>query len=474
MVLLRKKNAMPIIERISKWMAERRSSDVTVTPFAGGSARIPSFGVSVNNGNALNITALYAGIRIISENIAAFPKNVKRETKEGWVNDKDHPAFGLIDHKPNPYTNKFDFWNCIVTWLVGWGNAYAIIKWGPGGVPKALYQVHPACVRVKLVEGKKWYQVQITTQGLTWLNGTYSDDDMLHFMLLTLDGIKGENPIVRNAMALSKNLAQEKFASEFYERGGQVKGVMEMDSHLGDDEYMTFMNHFGNVGGNFDTPLLEYGIKYKQLSIDPVAAQLIQSETFSVQDVARILNLPPHLLAELSHATYSNIEEQNIQFVQLSLRPTVKRLEVELESKLFVGTEANEYSVKFNLDGLMRGNTKDRAAFYHNAILDGYMSRNEVRGLEGLTNLDGLDILLYPQNESIVSNDSEANEVLLAERLGVGGTQSLVSILQDPALSDEQKKAMLKLLFGFTDEELDSLFPGGNKDKPKDEQEDNK
>lgn len=465
---------MPIFERISRWMAERRSSDVSVTPFAGGSARIPSFGVSVNNGNALNITALYAGIRIISENIAAFPKNVKRETKEGWVNDKDHPAFGLIDHKPNPYTNKFDFWNCIVTWLVGWGNAYAIIKWGPGGVPKALYQVHPACVRVKLVEGKKWYQVQITTQGLTWLNGTYSDDDMLHFMLLTLDGIKGENPIIRNAMALSKNLAQEKFASEFYERGGQVKGVMEMDSHLGDDEYMTFMNHFGNVGGNFDTPLLEYGIKYKQLSIDPVAAQLIQSETFSVQDVARILNLPPHLLAELSHATYSNIEEQNIQFVQLSLRPTVKRLEVELESKLFVGTEANEYSVKFNLDGLMRGNTKDRAAFYHNAILDGYMSRNEVRGLEGLTNLDGLDILLYPQNESIVSNDSEANEVLLAERLGVGGTQSLVSILQDPALSDEQKKAMLKLLFGFTDEELDSLFPGGNKDKPKDEQEDNK
>ena len=410
MVLLRKKNAMPIFERISKWMAERRSSDVTVTPFAGGSARIPSFGVSVNNGNALNITALYAGIRIISENIAAFPKNVKRETKEGWVNDKDHPAFGLIDHKPNPYTNKFDFWNCIVTWLVGWGNAYAIIKWGPGGVPKALYQVHPACVRVKLVEGKKWYQVQIITQGLTWLNGTYSDDDMLHFMLLTLDGIKGENPIVRNAMALSKNLAQEKFASEFYEKGGQVKGVMEMDSHLGDEEYMSFMNHFGNVGGNFDTPLLEYGIKYKQLSIDPVAAQLIQSETFSVQDVARILNLPPHLLAELSHATYSNIEEQNTQFVQLSLRPTVKRLEVELENKLFIGQETNEYSVKFNLDGLMRGNTDARTKYYHGAILDGYMTPNEARTLEGLERKEGLDYFLRPLNSEKVGEDNEENK----------------------------------------------------------------
>ena len=401
---------MPILERISRWMAERRSSDVAVTPFTGGKVAIPSFGVSVNNGNALNITALYAGIRIISENIAAFPKNVKRETSEGWVNDKNHPAFALIDHRPNPYTNKFDFWNCIVTWLVGWGNAYAIIKWGPGGVPKALYQVHPACVRVKLIDGKKWYQVQITTTGLTWLNGLYSDDDMLHFMLLTLDGIKGENPIVRNAMALSKNLAQEKFASEFYEKGGQVKGVMETDSHLGDEEYMTFMQHFGDVGHNFETPLLEYGIKYKQLSIDPVAAQLIQSETFSVQDVARILNLPPHLLAELSHATYSNIEEQNTQFVQLSLRPTVKRLEVELESKLFLGPEMGEYSVKFNLDGLMRGNTDARTKYYHGAILDGYMTPNEARTLEGLERKEGLDYFLRPLNSEKVGEDNNANK----------------------------------------------------------------
>jgi HK97 family phage portal protein len=141
--------------------------------------------------------------------------------------------------------------------------------------------------------------------------------------------------------------------------------------------------------------------------VDPVAAQLIQSETLSIQDIARILNLPPHLLGELSHATYSNIEEQNIQFVQLSLRPTVKRLEDELESKLFLGDDADRYSVKFNLDGLLRGNTKDRAQFYHNAILDGYMSRNEVRELEGFTHKDGLDEFLYPLNSGIVGKEND-------------------------------------------------------------------
>ena len=463
---------MPIFERISRLVTSKRSADTSVTPYVGPSTKIPRFGETVTNQSALNITALYAGIRIRSENIASFPKSVKMKTPDGWVDAPDHPAYKLINQRPNPYTNKFDFWNCINTWLDGWGNAYAIIKWR-GGEPEALYQVHPACVRVQVINDKKWYAVRVTDQGLSWLSGVYPDYQMLHFMLLTTNGIKGENPIIRNASALGKNVATERFASEFYEKGGNIKAVMETEGHMGDDDYNAFMRHFHESSRNYDTPLLEYGIKYKQLSVDPVAAQLIQSETLSIQDIARILNLPPHLLGELSHATYSNIEEQNIQFVQLSLRPTVKRLEDELENKLLIGDDINNYSIKFNLDGLLRGNTKDRAAFYHNAILDGYMSRNEVRELEGLVNLDGLDILLYPQNESLVSADAEANELLLAQKLGVGGTQSMVSIVQDPALTDEQKKAMLKLLFGFTDEELSSLFPGGSKPKPADEPEDN-
>jgi len=396
---------MPIFERISRWMAQRRSDDVTVSPFAGDGMKPPTFGVSVNNQSALNITALYAGIRIISENIASFPKYIKRLTSDGWVNDTKHPAFQLINQRPNSYTNKFDFWNCIITWLVGWGNAYAIIKWGPGGVPEALYQVHPSCVRITMVNGEKWYQVTQMDHNLTWQNGIYKDYQMLHFMLLTLDGIKGENPIIRNAMALGKSMATEKFASEFYEKGGQIKGIMETDGHFDDDTYLAWMKHYKNSARNFDVPLLEYGVKYKALAVDPVAAQLIQSELFSVQDVCRILNLPPHLLAELSHATYSNIEEQNTQFVQLSLRPSVKRVEVEADTKLFIGDDSGKYAIKFSLDGLMRGNTQARSAYYHNAILDGYMTPNEVRALEGMERADGLDTFLRPLNSAVVGEE---------------------------------------------------------------------
>lgn len=399
---------MPLFTKLSKWISERRG--VTVGPSNMAATLSPALrGLAVNNDSAMKITAFYAGIRLISENVAALPKTIRRFTDSGPVSSEDMPAYRLISIRPNPYTNAYDFWNAITTWLEGWGNAFAIIKWSNLGVPLALYQVHPSCVTVTVVNGRKWYKVVMDDPDLAFLNGTYSDDDMLHFMLVTLTGITGVNPVVYNALSLGKNLATEQFGAEFYEKGGNIKAVMEVDGSMGDDAYNQFMRHFKQSSANFETPLLEYGIKYKQLSVNPVAAQLIQSETFSLQDVCRILNIPPHMIGELSHATFSNIEHQTIQFVQYTLRPIVKRFEMEMESKLFASKDIGKYDVKFVLDGLLRGDTAARSAYYHNAILDGYMSRNEVRELEGLQHKEGLDEMLYPLNTGIVGKEEQTN-----------------------------------------------------------------
>lgn len=399
---------MPLFTKLSKWISERRG--VTVGPSNMAATLSPALrGLAVNNDSAMKITAFYAGIRLISENVAALPKSIRRFTDSGPVSSEDMPAYRLISIRPNPYTNAYDFWNAITTWLEGWGNAFAIIKWSNLGVPLALYQVHPSCVTVTVVNGRKWYKVVMDDPDLAFLNGTYSDDDMLHFMLVTLTGITGVNPVVYNALSLGKNLATEQFGAEFYEKGGNIKAVMEVDGSMGDDAYDTFMRHFKQSSANFETPLLEYGIKYKQLSVNPVAAQLIQSETFSLQDVCRILNIPPHMIGELSHATFSNIEHQTIQFVQYTLRPIVKRFEMEMESKLFASKDIGKYDVKFVLDGLLRGDTAARSTYYHNAILDGYMSRNEVRELEGLQHKEGLDEMLYPLNAGIVGKEEQTN-----------------------------------------------------------------
>lgn len=399
---------MPLFTKLSKWISERRG--VTVGPSNMAATLSPALrGLAVNNDSAMKITAFYAGIRLISENVAALPKTIRRFTDSGPVSSEDLPAYRLISIRPNPYTNAYDFWNAITTWLEGWGNAFAIIKWSNLGVPLALYQVHPSCVTVAVVNGRKWYKVVMDDPDLAFLNGTYSDDEMLHFMLVTLNGITGVNPVVYNALSLGKNLATEQFGAEFYEKGGNIKAVMEVDGSMGDDAYNQFMRHFKQSSANFETPLLEYGIKYKQLSVNPVAAQLIQSETFSLQDVCRILNIPPHMIGELSHATFSNIEHQTIQFVQYTLRPIVKRFEMEMESKLFASKDIGKYDVKFVLDGLLRGDTAARSTYYHNAILDGYMSRNEVRELEGLQHKEGLDEMLYPLNTGIVGKEEQSN-----------------------------------------------------------------
>lgn len=394
---------------VSRFKAAARAFRVdSKTNIVDGSHDV-DFGTTVDNQSALKNTAYYAGIRIIGENLASLPRSVKKWSERGIVKAPSHPLNRLL-HRPNDYTNGFAFWFTMALWLKDWGNAYALIERSDKGGAIALHQAHPSNVRVTMSNGRKWYKVRFDSADLSRLNGTYSDEDMIHVMEVSTNGITGINPVVYNCMALEKAAAQEKFAAEFYRKGGNIKAVMETDRNLGDDQYEAFMGHFQQAAQNFDTPLLEYGVKYKQLSVNPVAAQLLQSETLSIQDVCRILGIPPHMVADLSHATFSNIEHQTIQFVQYTLRPMVKRFEAELEEKLLFDSERDYYSIDFNLDGLLRGDTAARSAYYHNAILDGYLSRNEVRELEGFEYKEGLDDMLYPLNTGVVGKEINQEE----------------------------------------------------------------
>lgn len=410
------------IREVRRVMAEARKSGASTSDVAaavrkgilsstGGTGILGGtydFGTPVTNDSAMKLTAYYAAIRVRSENIASLPRTVKQRTEDGLVSVPEHPVWKLIRQKPNPYTNDFDFWFSINAALDGWGNAYAIIVRGTGGTPVALHQVHPKSVTVYIDgNGLKMYKVSDTDR--PFLNGVYLAEDMLHFMLVTYNGLIGVNPVVANAIALGKSLAVEKFSAEYYRKGGEVKAVLETEGSLGDTQYKNFMSHYSAAAENCGTPLLEYGIKYKPVGINPVAAALVQSETFSINDIARITNMPPHMLCEMTHSTFSNIEHQTLQFVTYSIRPTVKRLETELERKLLFDDEREDISIKFSLEGLLRGDTSARAAFYHSAINDGYMSRNEVRELEGLQHLDGLDDMLYPLNLGREGQDEPNN-----------------------------------------------------------------
>lgn len=399
---------MGIVSRIQRFIT--RSTGDSGSSFSDISTGAPgfSFAEGVTSRRALKYTALYAGIRLRAENIGSLPKTVQRSVDGIREDAAEHEVFRVL-HRPNGYTNGFNFWFMMNVWLDGWGNAYAVIERDGAGRVVALHQVHPSDVTVKMYKGEKWYKVQVSDMDFSWLNGVYRDYQMLHFMLVTYDGITGVNPIIENARAIGKGIAQQKFGLEYFDKGGNIKAVLETDKSLSDREFEEFRKHYNKQAQNFDTPILEYGIKYKSISVNPVAAQLIQSDTFSIQDISRILNIPPHMLGDLSHATFSNIEHQTIQFVQYSLRPTCKRIEVELEDKLFLDSERGRYHVKFVLDGLLRGDTAARVAYYHNAILDGWMSPNEAREMENMRAHEGLDYYNRPLNSERINEDGSVS-----------------------------------------------------------------
>lgn len=372
-----------------------------------GSGPIPSFrpgSMSVNTEQAMRFTAVYAAIRLRSETVASLPKTVFSIDDKGRHDARHHNVYKLIKYKPNGFMNVFTFWEYVNSCLEGWGNAYVIIRRDFRGDPVELIPVHPRLVTVVFRNARKWFVVV----GSRFFDGTYADEDMLHFFGMSMDGITGVNPIVYNASAISCGISAQDFGNEFFEQGGNVKSVLETDKTMGADVARDFARKFSQTK-NFGTPILDQGVKYKQVGIAPEAAQMLQTRTFALQDIARIFNLPPHMLADLSHATFSNIEHQDIQYAKYSIRPTVKRYEQEMDCKLFFESELGRYESKFNLNGLMRGDMTSRSNFYHNAVLDGWLSRNEVREMENMNRTEGLDDMLYPGNENIVGKETEQN-----------------------------------------------------------------
>lgn len=381
----------------------------------GYESPIPSFkigGISVSNDVAMRFTAVFAAIRLRSETVASLPKSVFALGDMGRIDARNHRVYKLLKYRPNGYMNIFSFWEYINACLDGWGNSFVIVRRDRSGDPAELIPVHPRLVTISLTRGRKWYIVV----GTRFYDGTYNDDDMLHFFSLSVDGIKGVNPIEYNSAAISSGISAQNFGNEFFEKGGNLKGIMETDKTMGDKDVASFMRAF-NTSQNFGVPLLDQGVKYKAIGIAPEAAQMLQTRNFALQDIARIFNVPPHLIADLSRATFSNIEHQDIQYAKYSIRPSVKRYETELDLKLFFEDEYGEYEIKFNLNGLMRGDMSTRSAYYHNAVLDGWMSRNEVREMESMNRMEGLDDMLYPGNENIVgkeantqNNDKDGNK----------------------------------------------------------------
>ena len=354
--------------------------------FMGGS----SAGKMVTERSAMQMTAVYACVRILSEAVAELPVHVYRYNEDGSKEKAiDHPLYLLLHDEPNPEMSSFVFRETLMTHLLLWGNAYAqIIRNGKGEII-ALYPLMPNKMTVDRDEhGKLFYEYQRSTDEALKDTGTVilSPRDVLHIPGLGFDGLVGYSPIAMAKNAIGLAIAAEEYGSKFYANGAAPSGVLEHPGTIKDPSRVreSWQNTFGGSGNANKVAVFEEGMKYTPISISPNEAQFLETRKFQINEIARIFRVPPHMVGDLEKSSFSNIEQQSLEFVKYTLDPWVVRWEQSIQRTLFTQDEKKSYFVKFNVEGLLRGDYASRMQGYATARQNGWMSANDIRELENL------------------------------------------------------------------------------------------
>lgn len=354
-------------------------------------------GVTVTATTAEKYSAVFGCVKIYEDVVGTLPIEVKAQDRVGKPSvDVDYLVKLL--RKPNDIHDPVSFWTLVLAWLQTNGNAVSVIKRGGFAEPLELIPVSWHSTNIRLTsKGIPVYFINDTEMGV---NGEFMPWEVLHFRINCRTPWIGRSPLTAAREAIGLGIAAEKFGSSYFKKGGNLKGVLETESTLSDDAFKVFKKRWDkqNTGmaGDHTTPLLEYGIKYKTIGINPNDAQFLETRVHQVQDVARFFGVPPSLIGENSRNTFTNGEQQNLQFLTYSVSPLCTRLESELEAKLLREVDREKVAIKFMLNSLQRGDMAARSNFGRTMTSSGIYTRNEIRVQEGLPPLPGLDVPLNP------------------------------------------------------------------------------
>ena len=355
--------------------------------FMGNSAA----GKNVNERSAMQMTAVYACVRILSEAIAGLPLHMYHYLEDGSKRKAiEHPIYHLLHDEPNPEMTSFVFRETLMTHLLLWGNGYCqIIRNGKGEVI-ALYPLMPNRITVdRDANGKLYYKYQKSSEDAPTMEGSnviLDSSDVLHIPGLGFDGLVGYSPIAMAKNAIGLAIAAEEYGSKFYANGAAPSGVLEHPGTLKDPARVreSWNAAFGGSSNSHKVAVLEEGLKYSPISISPNEAQFLETRKFQINEIARIFRVPPHMVGDLEKSSFSNIEQQSLEFVKYTLDPWVIRWEQALFKALLSEEEKKDYFFKLNVEGLLRGDYASRMNGYATARQNGWMSANDIRELEDL------------------------------------------------------------------------------------------
>lgn len=349
-------------------------------------------GKPVNERTAMQTTAVYACVRILAEAIASLPLHVYEYQDDGGKKlVHDHPLYYLLHDEPNPEMTSFVFRETLMSHLLIWGNAYAqIIRDGAGRV-LGLYPLLPDKMDVQRDDKGNIYYVYSRNSDENPMFKEYGNiklkaEDVLHIPGLGFDGLIGYSPIAMAKNAVGMTLACEEYGASFFANGANPGGVLEHPGVLKDPSKVreSWNSVYRGVSNAHKIAVLEEGMKYQQIGIPPEEAQFLETRKFQINEIARLYRIPPHMVGDLDKSSFSNIEQQSLEFVKYTLDPWVIRWEQSLQRSLLLPSEKGKYFIKLNVDGLLRGDYQSRMNGYAVGRQNGWFSANDIREMENM------------------------------------------------------------------------------------------
>lgn len=356
-------------------------------------------GVTVNTENAMEIGAVYACVRILSETISSLPIHVYQAVNGERRMASDHPLNAVLGSVSNSDMTAMELRELVMSSLCLHGNAYCYVQRDIRRQVVSLWPLQPEHMNIMRNEDG--------TLSYVWayknVSRMFTQDQIWRVCGLGKDGIVGLSPVSLAKEAMGISVSAEKSAARLFSNGQQTSMALEFDDQLTDEQVEVLRKQWSeNYSGsaNAHKPIiLESGMKAKSIGMTADDAQFLESRKWQIAEIARWFRVPLHMLNELDRATFSNIEHQSIEFVQHTIRPWLVRLEQTISRDLLTPREREQgYFVSHSVEGLLRGDTASRYEAYGKAIQDGWMNRNEVRRLENLNPAEGLDEYLTPLN----------------------------------------------------------------------------
>lgn len=357
-------------------------------------------GLAVTQGNAMTMSAVYGCVRIISESIAQLPIHIHRlrDDQRGSEIARDMQEDRLISLRPNPVMDASVFWETLIADVLLHGNAYAEIEFDQRGRAAALWPRKPDEIVLYQAEDESdlFYEYS-PSKGPRRIIPHYC---MLHLMGYSKNGMVGVPVIMLAAEAMALGLAAEEYAARYFGEGTNLGGFMETPGKLSQSAYDRLRHDmdekYKGLRRSHGVIILEEGLKYNPLAVDPEAAQLLQTRKFQTEEIARFFRVPLHMLQDLDRATFNNIEHMAIEFVTHCLMPWIKKIERAVNLKVLCGDP--KFFCKVNVDALVRGDIKSRYDAYAIGRQWGWLSVNDIREREDMNLIENGDQYLTPLN----------------------------------------------------------------------------